>query len=369
MPPLETGGGKEELRELLHARSIPSPELSAEDDPNLSPDQNFCVNLPESYISGGVAVSYERLCQVQKLRVDKYMSGCGPTSCLPSGTAEFRLIVVGYGTRGDRSGGYVVRADNWAYTPGMENEYLALGPYCMQAAGPMCEPDEPLETDIASWSMDGGQGGTIILTSFEQGGLGPDMVSLSDVGISVAARFNTGAVSDTRLLTPRQFRCDSAQYLAMGRGCSFIDAVPVFHLDAKEYPESVRHIADALYDRAPVVPNPGGRKFPGSIESGQPLTRNFFDVDLQNRATRAKDAACAQYFPNKPGDFDCDEYPFNKTYQSAGSGGPFTIRAIPYADNRGAGGKFSVFMTDTRILHADPFFIVLGNMDTVPPLP
>ena len=355
-----------ELRQQIKSASRPGAFSAAGDDPKLSADQNFCVGLDASYQPGGVAVSYDRLCQVTTVQVSRYISGCRPNNCAPSGQATFRLIVVGYGARGDRSAGYVIHADAWKVQgANMENETLSISPYCLLGAGSLCELDSALDTTIGNWELDGGQGGTIIVTSPEQGAAGADKININDVGIAITAGFWTGAASNSQLLTSRELTCDSATYVTAGRGCRYTDFVPTFMLDAKQYPESARHIADALYKRVPVVPDPGGRTFPGSIESKQPLTRNYYDTNLQAAATKAKDAACAQYFPNKSAGYDCDEYPFTKTYQNAGSGGPFTIRAIPATDNRGAGGKFGSYLTDTRILDGNPFFVSIAN--TVPP--
>ena len=198
---------------------------------------------------------------------------------------------------------------------------------------------------------------------------------------------------------PAFLRCDVGQAKSNSSGCVFKDAAAVFALLPSDgTPASRKHIQDAfaglnpqLTDIAPgdALTVPGqfklkaGTRAIADTSGTTSLNRSRVVEDIdKNRAT--SDKRCKAVFgpppagaPNScplvtdPDEIleacDCDEYPFASTTQGAFFApapqlARYSIRRIPSADNRSAGGRLGAMYLRERVLGASvrsdsPFWV------------
>ncbi|GAA4608998.1 hypothetical protein GCM10023107_89430 [Actinoplanes octamycinicus] len=192
---------------------------------------------------------------------------------------------------------------------------------------------------------------------------------------------------------PTIFRCDTAQYIAQNNtgGCVF-SAVPgymEYDYAGPTQQESVHFFYLAYYYLDKVKKNPvPGVYIPGSAQHRpiEPMTRNVYEQRSRSKVR----AECRRQNGNKPystgpngTEYDCDEIPFNSTYQAAPfvddkkvntpvpGTGPGTIDDITYATwaarpvkrdhNSATGNALGVFYQKNRILSQDEFYVSIKN--------
>jgi hypothetical protein len=173
-------------------------------------------------------------------------------------------------------------------------------------------------------------------------------------------------------------RCDSATYFTTNRpkACIFFDVVPhlqywIHNADGTDSPhkavaEHIRQAQDQPNTTFPPKPDgspkviPG--KYTGEVSEATFLERVSSDSQRYRDNVSAKNAACAQL--QRPGDDDCDEYPFATTWQGAGLGdGNFSVKYVPLSENRSAGGSLVNYYLDDRILYLENDFFYVQILD------
>lgn len=140
-------------------------------------------------------------------------------------------------------------------------------------------------------------------------------------------------------------RCDNVLWKQQPAGCVVSEAIPeMFYELNGPFPELARHIQQA---QAKGLPGVKGRTPPA------PLTRAMADsVKKKNN-----DKACPESLP-RPAGKDCDEYPFQSTWQGAAYG-PYDIAMIDRDQNRNGGTALKVFYDRNRVLEENKFWVTI----------
>ncbi|GGN95847.1 hypothetical protein GCM10010112_86550 [Actinoplanes lobatus] len=238
---------------------------------------------------------------------------------------------------------------------------------CLHQLGDDVEP-----RTIAEWKHNSD---TVFRYQSDPGyGLGVDKVSFFDFHIKSTASYpaaNTVA-DDTG---DNGYRCDEATYLQGDRGCVFDRVSELFPMAMDEYQnyrKAALHIYDAMYQPQNTRPVLEGKKVAGDpfADQPRPLHRIYepYDAtivrDNNNEAVRT----CREWWGadySQGGQFECDEYPFKSTYQGASqSNGHYSARVIDGSDNASGGAVLGGWYESQRILHNDPFYVLLGFTGT-----
>ncbi|MFI7146543.1 hypothetical protein ACIBO2_16615 [Nonomuraea sp. NPDC050022] len=160
---------------------------------------------------------------------------------------------------------------------------------------------------------------------------------------------NSGDFDKAEYVTdgPIDLRCDNG--LLKGKdtmGCVFSDTWPTLTYKRSEVEDIAGHIS-----RAQARGNPGAV---GDV----PLTRMYNDDDAEQNRTDA----CSFLTGSPPAGANCDEYPMAHTYQGAYTGGgdypdDFSVEWVDATQNSKAGGLYSDFAAQQRLLNRDAFFV------------
>jgi hypothetical protein len=357
--------------------------------PLLSPDLNVvdCQQEPFSYLTGGFVIDHYRYCEVTfwevKTTVCAWRTLLGCLRSREIAHAEFRMSTAGYGydwTR-YRAGDWVDRNLNQAYWITLLDDWrnvrgeapiqpLTVETICDAKTGAPCLADNlagSVTKTIAQWEADGGTFMRWLERPID--GLGPDNLAYFDFH----TRFTYGAppgqaVGNTR---GNGYRCDYALYLRGGQGCMFHRVESLFaELNLRgdtNYRKAATHIFDALYRPEVTKPEVAGKSVPGSpfTDNPRPLNRVYdvYDPLLVRDNNAEAVRTCREWWgPDyaQGGQFDCDEFPFASTLQGASrANGNYSARVIDASDNRSAGAILRNWYNRERILHGDPFFVVL----------
>lgn len=189
----------------------------------------------------------------------------------------------------------------------------------------------------------------------------------------------------TDATTPdRTIRCDSANYFSQfgvdyPKACVNYEVVPhlQYRIGDTRVESVARHIREAqdtplkMYpielDHTKVIP---GKYAAARDDRG---LHRLPEGDVTVRANEEmKNAACNRRPPYNewtgmpPYDTatkDCDEYPFQSTDEGASSvTWDFSVRAVPFSENRAAGGLLTWYYFSDRILHrSDAFWVEIAN--------
>jgi hypothetical protein len=157
-------------------------------------------------------------------------------------------------------------------------------------------------------------------------------------------------------------RCDSTNLI---RGdfrtpaCIFSRVQGTFSLNSKDQGvvESAKHIREAQDspNAQPPTPPAGGTKIMPSV-----LQRHWNDALKEAQRVESR-KACQAAVPEKSANTDCDEFPFASTLQ--GSLAPplpnynYSVRYIPFRDNRRSGCWLNKWYVKDRILEGDKFTV------------
>jgi hypothetical protein len=222
------------------------------------------------------------------------------------------------------------------------------------------DPSNP--TLLSQWQAGGIAHDTI--SSDSASGYGRDHVSRCEIQSFV---LNTGGYS--RPFATTGTRADSASYLT-GIGAIFDRVVPVFFGYSLSSPINkavARHIYDAQTNPGSTYPPKTGKKIPGAVTSGRPLTRLYPSWNAaaaaqykKNRSVAIRGCQKLKEITNPPKSDQCDEYPFASTWQGAGKGnGDYSLRYVPGIQNMKAGSELSTWYGSQRILERDLFFVTI----------
>jgi PKD repeat protein len=359
--------------------------------PSLSPPFSAldCQNEPFAETSGGFVIDHYRYCEVTRWTARTIVCsfrlpllGCVRKEEI--GHAEFRLSTAGYGwdatmiKPGDwvdptlNQISWVTFLDDWHNVWGVAPETpLSISQVCA-AQNPVapCREDvlgKGFTQTIAQWMADGGWYHRWLENPID--GLGADNLAYFDFHTHLAyGTLPTGSVGDT---LGDRYRCDFALYLKGDRGCMFDRLVSVFGeltlSGTAPYRKEALHIYDAMFRPEVTQPQVPGKQVPGNpfASSPRPLTRAY--EGYESALVRANHAeavrTCTAWWGpdySQGGQFDCDEYPFKSTFQGASvANGNYSARVIDASDNRSGGGILGNWYTNQRILHEDPYWVML----------
>ena len=316
-----------------------------------------CHENPQSNTRSGWVANHLYYCKLDSLILTKTLTTCGTWGCKTrvTGTARWRQGTIG---RGTPSGGRLVTfstvLDNWFIDGDIGPTMLNVGIDCWSIVGLACDTSAPTthSRTVADWASS--VSAYAQFSSELAGAFGPDLLALA--GFALFDSVPTKRVD----LGGNEYRCDSAPYLPGSGGCIFRNVTEVFRLSRtdRRVTETAQHIEDAQFRPWLTVPFSPWKSVPGSVSSGRPLERNFYDFDLQRANRRAATATCSSINPTYAvfGQ-ECDEYPFASTFQGAATGDDYSARPVTANDNSVAGGNLSAFYGGQRILHEDTFYV------------
>jgi len=247
---------------------------------------------------------------------------------------------------------------------------LKLNLECDGQGAPCVHPsgEDEESRSIAEWKLNSDT--TFRFQSDPAYGQGRDKVSWFDFDIRSTASY-PAANTVTDETGSSGYRCDEATYLQGDRGCVFDHGSELFPMlmdGFQNYRKAALHIYDAMYLPQKTRPPLEGKKVAGDpfADVRQPLHRIYepYDAtivrDNNNEAVRT----CREWWGldySQGGQFECDEYPFKSTYQGASqSGGHYSARVIDGSDNASGGAVLGAWYESQRILHDDPFYVLLS---------
>lgn len=163
-----------------------------------------------------------------------------------------------------------------------------------------------------------------------------------------------------------EFRCDYGRGLSVVSRCVFPTATETFsRLSATDptHAQAADHILTALYQPSLTMPPVENKVIPGLPGGLYPLTRAVDQHTIRRNRVRAR-GACLRYDTNYKRNrrelgLECDEFPFASTLQGAASGGDFSVRGIPAADNQAGGAALQAWYNVFRILEYDEFYVAI----------
>lgn len=185
---------------------------------------------------------------------------------------------------------------------------------------------------------------------------GSILATYSTVGLNVDA---AGAAEWNDPVVPYSYvRYDSAGSGGMkAQGTVFTDATVVYSLSLSDptVQETARHIDDALHHPERTFPSILGKNVPGET---LPLHRLTDPTRMSANSDAAKATCLAVWGPYDGTQLNCDEYPFQSSYEGAAAGdNQYSARLIDAADNQAAGRALLATYNTNRILDDDPFHV------------
>lgn len=233
----------------------------------------------------------------------------------------------------------------------------------------------------------------------ENTGGGRDKVSYGRFALTAVVSGEGFEPTKTYTSDPRMIRCDSAAYFNKGtarypKACVFNEVIPFLtYQQVGPHASVAAHIKTALDTPndtwpklAPVgQPQPRDKHIPGKFVLGDWRAAGLHRIDTADpqyaENGKVKDGACylkgpykdqfaltglpAPGGPGRPGDGqDCDEYPFASTREGAADNywtqgthrWDFSVRAVPFGENRSAGTALINYYVDDRMLRYDNQF-------------
>ncbi|WP_148710316.1 NucA/NucB deoxyribonuclease domain-containing protein [Streptomyces sp. 3211.6] len=355
------------------AASSTVPDLSVEE----------CRKRPSAEFHRGLVVSHRFMCQVQRVEAKRMV--CSTGECEEVGKYTFRVTTIGrvsYDTQGRVT--FNILVDDWKQSGTPDpTAFLRIDVGC--TAGPYscgAEPTNGLDDTITNWQRNGLTFAAFNPPAFQSPPSAPEG-EIADfpfyVRVSMPGYRGVGDV-----FADNEFRCDADPKVGGPKaGCVFQNVVEELIMDRNigEYKYSAQHIWDAQYRPESTEPKVAGKKIPGSVQSGVPLTRlapGDASAIKKNRGrstrtcTRVFGANYAQYDPaTNTHLYDCDEYPFASTQQGAQiprGNTNFSVRALPEADNQAGGRVLGDFYRTQRIIKDDRFYVTITG-PAIPPAP
>ncbi|MGW0732459.1 NucA/NucB deoxyribonuclease domain-containing protein [Streptomyces sp. NPDC002851] len=330
------------------------------------PDINVCMENSNTYREYGWTIDHFFYCQ--GTRQTLYKQRCNWFFCYPVGSFSFRATTIGEGYDNRRRVYYGTLLDEIRIQGDISGLRLRHSIDC-DALG---DNDPACEAEFGNGRTDTLQGWQRDNASYHwfrsaHDGDGADRKAY----YNIKQVFTGIQGARTKPITTGRggHRCDSASYIpGRSSACVFDVVIPVMSNISIRDPQvrhTARNIRDAQYRPERTEPAASYKDVPGAPDSGQPLTRNYYDRDQQDRSRNRVRAVCERYWPGYGGrGLQCDEYPFASTYQSAGANPPhvnFAAKPIPSEDNRKGGEKIAEFYKEDRILDSDPFCVRIGS--------
>ncbi|MFD7169750.1 FG-GAP-like repeat-containing protein [Streptomyces violascens] len=362
-----------------------------------APTPGFCQNVKDSAVHGPTGVFLDHWNWCRDARVAVVFQECVNGDCKTVGNVNWRLTSWGLGVQGNSPATRRIDFHSWlddakVYGKVDLSRIVKLSVNCSPYGQATCVPGpgNDREDTVQHWLE-----ATYSGSSFTSPATGTDRdkVSFYDFQFFIQVEGPNGDIVPTPVTEPEGFRCDSAPYMENANGCVFDHVIERWTLRSDStVKETANHIWTAQHSPDLTLPGGTGKRIPGAVESGTPLTRAAGQKTVPGQgstiaANRAKSiAACKKYwgqrYSTQPGGpWDCDEYPSASTYEGAWSGSTdpehkatkhFSVRVLPSADNQTAGTRQGRFYEDQRVIDHDRFYVKVtdsaGNDPQFPPL-
>ncbi|MGW9301443.1 NucA/NucB deoxyribonuclease domain-containing protein [Streptomyces cyaneofuscatus] len=307
---------------------------------------------------------------------------CDP-SCKTVGSVSFRMSMMGMGNQGasateDRKIRVWVMLDEAAISapPPDLTKRLRFAPACSTTnSKTTCTPGpETGDTfTLGEWSRFGGLSTNIDFTLPPGTATDTERLAYGDFALTSKVLGNP-INTDSQIRGPESgFRCDSSPSVNY-HGCVFPDVISQFWLKATpDVIEEANHVWKAQNQSDLTLPiSPVGKSIPGSRKTGQPLER--LTHAASKKANNDKSARyCREYWGrgySQGNTKQCDEYPFQSTWQGSSVGGSstkhFSVEVIDREQNRVGGEHLNAFYNSQRIIEQDKFYVDVLAADGSP---
>jgi hypothetical protein len=159
-------------------------------------------------------------------------------------------------------------------------------------------------------------------------------------------------------------RCDSSPKVNY-HGCVYPDVIEQFWLKATpDVAQEAAHVWRAQHQPNTTLPLPMANKsIPGASSSGKPLERLTNDTTKKANNDKSR-RFCQRYWGrgySQGNTKQCDEYPFQSTWQGSSIGGDgtshFSVDVIDTDHNRVGGEHLNRFYNEQRIIEQDKFYV------------
>ncbi|MFI6296617.1 hypothetical protein ACIBEJ_33855, partial [Nonomuraea sp. NPDC050790] len=257
---------------------------------------------------------------------------------------------------------------------------VSLRTYVKKAGDPTTSQCMPTSSTGRQSSLPEWESNKSSLITFRShpGALGPDYVGTCTISPYIEVGSQIGDEDFPHFSTAPVVACDTASDNpnAVG-GCVFETAnkIMVYDTTSAAHSPVARHIKDAFYNPGPTAPSNSNKAVPGNFMAprasaqGKPLHRTI-DPRLR-RDTRDRVVTVCATLPIIV-DTECDEYPFNSSYEGGGRvwktaalTDNYSVRRVFASQNGSAGTTLNWFYWRYRILDNDPFWVMITT-DNVP---
>ncbi|MFF0449007.1 hypothetical protein ACFYT4_21800 [Streptomyces sp. NPDC004609] len=352
-------------------------KLPSRDRITASANMSECWDAVAPSTGGVITLNHFTWCSVGLFSVEDVR--CNP-GCQTVGTITFRASMQGMGHQGpiaasDRKTRVWLLLDEPVLStppPRLDRQLKFSGSCSTTTPGANCLIGDDGDTArLDQWMT---LGSTFFDFTVPEGSVsGTDRIAYADFTIHAEVLGNPFN-KDSMLFGPESgFRCDSSPKVNY-YGCVYPEVVSQFRLKATpDVIEEAKHVWKAQHRPDLTLPLSSVKKsIPGSIASGKPLERMVSTTD--KKANNDKSARyCRQYWGrgySQGNTMQCDEYPFQSTYQGSSMGGAetshFSVQVISADQNRKAGEHLDKFYNQERILDQDEFYVVVLTADGRP---
>lgn len=283
------------------------------------------------------------------------------------GTGTFVLWMLGFGQPATRMMDFYPSAENMVVS-GVAKESLLIGLHFGGACASIninCSYPRDRVDNVYGWQSNPAMT-PITVTSPNDTGFEPFYTWRAEAKLSISGTYPGARPVSQPDVASLNLRFDSAgPKLGNGpyHGAVFPDHVPTFELSLSNatHAAQARHMWDAHNNAIFTFPDFLGKNIPGRV--GQtPLHRLMNESKQRQNADEAKKVCVDVWGPDYArGGLDCDEFPFQSTYEGAyqatdnGSGGDWSrwhgsARPIPSDENQAGGRALQAFYAEHRIL-------------------
>ncbi|GAA4703797.1 NucA/NucB deoxyribonuclease domain-containing protein [Phytohabitans rumicis] len=341
------------------------------------------VNMTECWgafgagLGGQVTLNHFTWCSLGYLTIEDVL--CSNGSCKVQGSIVFRLSVQGMGHQGshstdDRKTRVWVLLDEPVVTgaPRMDRRLKLNGTCSSSTAGTSCDVTEDGDTaTLTQWMLAGSTYFTFVLPAGNVDGA--DRIAYGDFMIKANILDNPIGYESWIMGPESGFRCDSSSKVSY-YGCVYPDVIEQFWLKATpDVAQEAAHVWRAQNQPNTTLPLPmAGKSIPGSRNSGSPLERLTDETTKKANNDKSR-RFCQRYWGrgySQNNTKQCDEYPFQSTWQGSSIGGDgtshFSVDVIDTSHNRVGGEHLNKFYNERRIIEQDKFYVDVLTADGKP---
>jgi uncharacterized protein with LGFP repeats len=324
-------------------------------------------------------------CMVKLFEYQFFRPECPAPPCPSIGRQRFRATILGFGFHQQRSLDWAIFLDDWKPPIGTVNMSapLRIQVDCNAFGLGNCDQTAGETRPLSQWRAG---------PSFEQFG-SPDFIAPASndphpqdqkTWLEYTPVFASPELVQRLEAAPA--RCDTATYVGgLNGGCIFPRTAGILFMDPSDQPSYSRSLAfiKTAFTNIGALGRGVGLYVPGNFHAaaGQrvPLTRNFYGNRSRNKVrTECQNRYGIDYTTNpavcESPPCECDEYPFDATYQNAnydtgGTATTYVVKPVNGDHNGNAGRKLLDFLTVDHILDGDPFWVFIKDSGSALGLP